>query len=439
MKNNAIPVVFTPDEKFIVPTCVAILSMLRKKKMETIYKFYIVVSEKIDRESLDYFARIKKIESEFDYQIVYINTDLFDTKKLPQKHISSSALYRLVLADVLSEYDKCMYHDGDILVIDDLQDMFNVDLDGYYVAGVKAAAVQQKTEWSEKYKKEWGFISLDNFISSGDLIMNLSRMRENGFINDIIRQLNERSYIDDQTLLNLNCYNQIYFLPLKYCMLNRYFTSDALIRYKQQVYTQLEILEAQQTPAVVHFAGANAKPWSNLRTVYGDIWWKYAKEFLNEQEYYEWYNRAKISTNRRDWSYVRENIYGYKSFVIFGYSQISKELFTVLNKWGCKVNCFIDNDITKQGQIYNECVVLAPVNDFIFDKDILIINAVQSAPKQVRKQLIEMGIDEVRIFDYDAKNEFYYLSVAPEFYEYEMRDIMIKNFGWETTNNTFKS
>ena len=256
MCDTVIPVVFTPDENFIIQTCVVILSMLETKKGETQYRFLIIVSNNINRACLRYLDKIKNLYEYFDYQIVYIDSTIFDKRKITTDHVSSNTYYRLILADILQEYDRCMYHDGDILVNADLSEMFQTSLSDCYVAGVKAALKHQDTEKNLDQLRKGGFISFDNYIFAGDLVFNLAKIREDGITNFFLKQMEKDYPSEDQDVINYCCYGKIKFLPLKYCMLNRWLNNNALINMKKQVYPIKEIKEAQKEPAIVHFAGA---------------------------------------------------------------------------------------------------------------------------------------------------------------------------------------
>lgn len=405
--------------------------MLRTKKKETKYKFFIVVSDKFDKQYFKYLKQVEKIEREFNFQIIYINSAIFDKQKITVKHTSTSTYYRLILADILKDYDKCMYHDGDILVNDDLQEMFDVDLKGFYLAGVKAVASHQDTEQNRNLMKKWKFPSFDNYIYAGDLVYNLSKMREDNIVAKFRNEMAKGYPSADQDVINFCCYGEIYFLPLKFCMLNRWINNNALAEMRTQIFASDEIEEAKRAPAIIHFAGAVTKPWYNLRTAFAEEWWKYAREILDDEEYREWYGNAKEYTIKRDWLYLHEKMRNYKSAMIFGYSNNGKELYSVLKQWGCHVECFIDNDVTKQGNCYEECEVLDVESALARLHDGAIVNTSQNFPKEIRKQLTDKGVASDSIIDYIAKNEIYYLSLAPKYYEYEFRDICIKKFGWK--------
>lgn len=431
MRSAIIPVVFTPDENYIIPTCVAILSMLVAKRGETRYRFYIVVSNKMDVSYFRYLERVKKLKADFEYQIIQIDSNMFDKQKITTPHLKTSAYYRLIIAELLKDYNKCMYHDADILVLRDLQEMFDVDLDGFYVSGIKAYLKHQETEENQRTMKEWGFPSFDNYIVSGNLVLNLFKIREDKLTERFIQQMHKGYPSEDQDVINLCCYGKIHFLPLKFGMMNRWIYNDVLYTMGKKVYEFKEIEEAKESPAIVHFAGGVAKPWKNLRTAYADKWWEYARQILNEEEYATWYKKAEAATERRDWKYLKKRLEKYETVVIFGAGKNGGELLPVLRKWGHDVKGFIDNDVVKQGKEYNGYKVWGIDSELLQLDSVAVVSSVQNHWEEIRMQLIDKGVSSERIVDYNAKNEIYYMSLNPQYYEYEFRDMCVGKFGWK--------
>lgn len=431
MRSAIIPVVFTPDENYIIPTCVAILSMLVAKRSETRYRFYIIVSNKMDASYFRYLERVKKLKADFEYQIIPIDSSIFDEQKVTTPHLKTSAYYRLIIAELLKDYDKCMYHDADILVLRDLQEMFDVDLDGFYVSGIKAYLKHQETEENQRIMKKWGFPSFDNYIVSGNLVLNLFKIREDKLTERFIQHMYKGYPSEDQDVINLCCYGKIHFSPLKFGMMNRWIYNDILYTMEKKVYELKEIEEAKESPAIVHFAGGVAKPWKNLRTAYADKWWEYARQILNEEEYATWYKKAEAATERRDWKYLKKRLEKYETVVIFGAGKNGGELLPVLRKWGHDVKGFIDNDVVKQGKEYNGYKVWGIDSELLQLDSVAVVSSVQNHWEEIRMQLIDKGVSSERIVDYNAKNEIYYMSLNPQYYEYEFRDMCVGKFGWK--------
>ena len=431
MRSAIIPVVFTPDEDYIIPTCVAILSMLVAKRSETRYKFYIVVSNKMDASYFRYLERVKKIKADFEYQIIQIDSSMFEKQKITTLHLKTSTYYRLVIAELLKDYDKCMYHDADILVLRDLQEMFEVDLDGFYVSGIKAYLKHQETEENQKMMKEWGFPSFDNYIVAGNLVLNLLKIREDKLTKRFIQQMQKGYPSEDQDVINLCCYGKIHFSPLKFGMMNRWIYNDVLYTMGKKVYEFKEIEEAKESPAIVHFAGGVAKPWKNLRTAYADKWWEYARQILDEEEYLEWYKSAEIMTRERDWGWLRKELTRHKTIAIYGCGRCGKYILPIVRKWGCKVLCFIDADIGKQGGEYCGYTVLG-IDEALQQFDTMaIVNSVQKGQDKIQRYLISKGVDSGKILNFSMKSEIYYMALAPKYYNYEYMDDCIRDFGWK--------
>ena len=165
----------------------------------------------MDASYFRYLERVKKLKADFEYQIIPIDSSIFDEQKVTTPHLKTSAYYRLIIGELLKDYDKCMYHDADILVLRDLQEMFDVDLDGFYVSGIKAYLKHQETEENQRIMKKWGFPSFDNYIVSGNLVLNLFKIREDKLTERFIQHMYKGYPSEDQDVINLCCYGKIHF------------------------------------------------------------------------------------------------------------------------------------------------------------------------------------------------------------------------------------
>lgn len=414
MKMYNVPVVFTPDENFIVQTSVAILSMLLSKKEKTQYVFHIVVSEKFDKEKFEYLDRIKNICEDFYYEVHYFNSVMFDKQKISTRHLTSSAYYRLALANIIDD-DICMYHDGDILVYDDLSEMFNVEMDDFYVAGVKAILKHQNTKENSDTITKWKFPAFDNYIFSGDLVFNLKKIRADDMVSKFVEYACKGYPSEDQDVINMCCYGRICFLPLRYCMLNRWVNGKPFEQLQNIVYSEQEINDAQNHPAIIHFAGADTKPWTNVRAVYSDEWWKLARRILTSKEYNEWRKKAEFLTRERDWDVFLKKIDIKKEIVIFGFSKIAQELCDKLQDYYYNVVCFVDNDKSKQGNIYNEKRVLDVESALKEYQNAYYVISSQNYRNQIREQLFSLSVTDDHIIDYFHKSYIYFQTLDSKY------------------------
>ena len=89
------------------------------------------------------------------------------------------ASYRLLLPDLLPEYDKIIYIDCDVIVRNDLSEIYHQTiLKGNYLAAVYEAALGRSDTIFGVYR----FVKPGCYINSGFLIMNLGELRRNKMV-----------------------------------------------------------------------------------------------------------------------------------------------------------------------------------------------------------------------------------------------------------------
>lgn len=433
LAEGEIPVVFTPDENFMIQTAVAILSMLDSKKEDTQYHFFILVSKEIDKKCFSYLAAIKKIHCDFTYTLTFFDASSMNELKINTAHVSVSTFYRLLLAEIY-DWDKCMYHDGDILVYDDLRAMYDIDMGNNYIAGIKTITQHQGSIFDQRLIDEWNFPSMDQYVFAGDIVLFLKNIRDNKVTEYFIKEMKKGYPQQDQDVLNFCCYNHIHFLPLRYCFLNRWMFNNEIYKFKNQIHSIQEIEDAKNNPAIVHFAGYIVKPWVNIRAAYAKEWWQFAKRILNRQEYNRWHDEVESMTKQRDWSYIIESLKRLPGEIyIFGYTKYAKQLKESLEKNGVYITAFIDNDTKKQG-FHGDDFKIISVQDSLNAGKASYVIASQKAYKEITDQLLGLGVNRDNIFRYEAKTDLYYVSLSPEYYEYEYKDLMAPVLGikiWE--------
>ena len=111
-------------------------------------------------------------------------------------------LLRAALPKIFPSLDKILSIDYDVIIKENISDLWDISLDGYYIAGVK-----------EKHK------SNDNrtYINTGVLLFNLKAWREDGIDNKIINDLNTYyRFYPEQDCFNELLQEKILELPADY-------------------------------------------------------------------------------------------------------------------------------------------------------------------------------------------------------------------------------
>ncbi len=271
-----IPVAMATDNNYVVPTLVAMTSMLENKAKDTKLDFYLMLSGEVTTKNKNSIKKLQKLYDNCSVKLIDMK-DRFSSNYIKPGHITTPTYYRLCLPSLLPQVDKVLYLDGDIVVTRDLRQLYNTDLGDNYIAGVKAFGQQT---WGLEYAKKLGIKDLTQCINAGVLIMNLEQMRKDNLedkFNRYVPTLKKRGLVlNDQDVLNAVCYNKIKFLSPIYNAFQhikfRYDTIPILI----DCYDCEEFKEACLDPAIIHYTSSN-KPWKNSKCRFYDKWEKYYK------------------------------------------------------------------------------------------------------------------------------------------------------------------
>lgn len=259
-----IVVAFTPN--YFVPAATCLYSIFANS--DKAYKFHVIclLSEDLPDRMKENIQLIGGDRAHYSY----INLQ----GKLEHIHVdpiySVATLYRLLLPDLLPEYDTILYIDCDVIVRNDLGKLYDsLDIGNNYLGAVYEAAL----DFQEAHFKEIG-CNPGNYFNAGFLIMNLRVLRQDGMSEKFIDLLNKTKLeFWDQDALNILCKDRILALPPIYNSIRTFF----LPQYKHfflKRYTQ-EDLFAVHKNGTIHYTGS--KPWNSF-TVEFKVWWEYYKQ-----------------------------------------------------------------------------------------------------------------------------------------------------------------
>lgn len=257
-----IPVVFTFDKRIILGAAVAIKSLIDSANHDTVYRIYVYHPD-IDNKTIIEFQKM------FENSRHKINFEFVDKKRFKDAPISKGSwrevvYYRLLIPELLKNYDKVIYSDVDVLFKKDLSEVYSTDIENFEWGGIKAEVNNENTI-SHRYFTE----NKNEFIFwSGFMLINSKKMREENKIEtffETIKNFKERLKFFDLDTINLST-DKIKPLDLKYCVLESIYAYDDFTKakeykYLKNVYSNNEITNAKNDPAIIHYAGELGKPW----------------------------------------------------------------------------------------------------------------------------------------------------------------------------------
>lgn len=291
--KRVVPIVFSFDENLQYPACIALASLLLNANANTFYDIYILYPQgvKLNKElSL-------KLESDFcSCRVQYREVDTTFNNSFETRGITTPAYYRLLIPELIAQYDKVLYSDVDVIFRDDLSDIyFNTDMDDYYVAGVDSIAhmIPDLKQYYEQDRKA----TPEGNIYSGNLIINSKKMREDGIVDRFREHVDKKYKFQDMDIINLVCKGKIKYLPPSFCYTT--YISDFAVNNREAlrtVWSEEEIQEAQDR-GIVHYNGQ--KPWKGA-CINFDIWWEYYRKspFYDAKYYYHFFENMLNDQDR---------------------------------------------------------------------------------------------------------------------------------------------
>lgn len=267
MDNNnmtTIPVVFTFDKRIVLGAAVAIKSLIDCANDNTQYDIYVYHPD-IDTKTIIEFEKMVE-NTRHSISFEYISKERFKDAPINKGGSWTEIVYyRLLIPELLPQYDKVIYADTDVLFKGDLASIYNEFLDGFDCAAVAMEPNNDKMichKYFPENKNELTFIS--SFI-----IFNCKKMREENFVAkvfDTIKTFNTRLKFFDLDTLNIACDN-IKALPYRYGVFQSIYYSDDFentsweYSFLKNVYSKEEIENEKANTIMLHYAGKPGKPW----------------------------------------------------------------------------------------------------------------------------------------------------------------------------------
>lgn len=298
---NIVPIAFAFDNNLILPACVCISSLMMNAKEDTFYDIFILHSAHValEKEKLDKLTQYYK-----NCRIQYRQVDNTFDSAFEIRGITTSTYYRLLIPDLISEYDKIIYSDVDVIFRSDLSKIyFSTDLHDNYVAGVNALIpfISDMRMYYLKMRK----VEMKGIIYAGNIILNSKKIREDNIIDQFKRLAKLSFRFQDLDILNIVCQNKIVYLKPEFCV-TTYFSEFSIRNKKilQQYWTDNDIELALQN-GIVHYNGQ--KPWKQY-SINFDIWWEYYRKspFFDEKFYFNFfYHRLNIFDQLPLWKRIK--------------------------------------------------------------------------------------------------------------------------------------
>ncbi len=246
-----IDIVLCTDDNYSVGCGVCVCSVLKHTPAEKC-RFHILTKGL----SNDNIRRFKQIEERSGATVEIVKIDDFHFDGLRVSDRFPVSIYYRYLAPYILSCDKSLYLDCDIVVCDDIEELWNVDLEGYALAAI------EDQEFYNPQATEQRIGPFDYpYINSGVLLINHRYWREHDTLKALTLSLKDHETFKypDQDALNFVLHSVTKTLPYKFNFQTCWFfpTYHRLITPEKSA----EIRDARKSIAVVHFCGCTPWKW----------------------------------------------------------------------------------------------------------------------------------------------------------------------------------
>ncbi|MDC7692785.1 glycosyltransferase family 8 protein [Asticcacaulis sp. DXS10W] len=163
-------------------------------------------------------------------------------------HISRATYLRLALIEVLPrDIRKILYLDVDMIVDDDIGELWDQSLDGMPCAAVVDPGIS-----GEEFAQRWRLVGIGRYFNAGMLLIDVEQFRQNHIMEQAIELLvnkREKCELADQDALNFGLWRNWKPLNSRWNFQRKFLYDE----FRQQY-------ESGSSPAIIHFTEA-FKPW----------------------------------------------------------------------------------------------------------------------------------------------------------------------------------
>ena len=258
-------IVVSVNKSYITPLKVMLTSLMRFHDI----KLWILNMEGLEK--ADYKPLFLTI-SEENVHIIEMPHKLEN-----ETRFSPSSLSRLFIPFLLSNEERALYLDADLIIRKPIDSFYNLDFNGKGIIGVADFYLGD----AGAYKRMLGLESDDNYINSGVLLMDLEYLRKNYNYETVMDAFNK--YVPCTDFIDQD-------------FINVFFQKDILIT--SGIYNYPPFSHEYKEPHILHFFGPK-KPWhatyaSHYFFEYKKIWKQTTGQNLSTLKYIRSLIKSKI-------------------------------------------------------------------------------------------------------------------------------------------------
>ncbi|AFY87962.1 MAG: General stress protein A [Chroococcidiopsis cubana SAG 39.79] len=258
--TESIVVVCAADNNYVIPLSVTLKSILVNLKTSQRITCFVIDGgiQEVNKQKI-----LKSLDSQ-QIMIEWLQpTDAILSKVKVSGHVTVATYYRLLIPDLLPQHiEKVIYLDCDLVVNEDLQKLWAIEIDNSYLLAVQDMGIREVSNprgGLHNYQ-ELGIPPHSKYLNAGVMVFNLEKWRTENISTQAIEYLEQNK----EHVLNWDQDGVNAVLAGKWRELDpRWNQTPSVYKYrswKDSPFTEEMYKSVIQQPYIVHFATA-IKPW----------------------------------------------------------------------------------------------------------------------------------------------------------------------------------
>ena len=168
---KTIDVFFTINDGYAKYLAVCISSIIVNTRA---FVHFYILDGGIAEDNKRKISQLKKIR---EFSVEYLGIDKAVFNKVPQhsrSYVSNETNYRFIISSLKPDLDKCIFLDADLVLHDDIEKLWEVDLQDNYIAAVADRDPLKPGSWVTKLPLPQSY----TYVNTGVIIVNLKKWRE---------------------------------------------------------------------------------------------------------------------------------------------------------------------------------------------------------------------------------------------------------------------
>ena len=282
-QNNNVAIALAANDYFVPYLSVTLASIAKNSSVGRNYDILILTTDISQKNRI---ALQSLVSAYKNFSLRFVNPEKKIAHFSPHLHGHFGHIetyYRLILPDLLPDYDKILYLDSDMVVNADVSELFDEDVNGFLLAACPDADTAGLYNGWQPERKKYSDEILKlkepyKYFQAGTILFNLAEFRKTYSIEEMLNFASKENWLlQDQDVLNKLCEGRVKYVDMAWNVMCDYngVRVKEIIALAPQWLNKM-YMDSRKDPKIIHYAGPQ-KPWLEPEMDFAQEFWEHAK------------------------------------------------------------------------------------------------------------------------------------------------------------------